>query len=284
MQLLSSPVKLLFCAGAALLPFSATSSAHAESPAPEANARSLAAAEKAFAHEAETAGMRTAFLHALSGDAIVFEPDPQNGRKAWEAKKNSGGLLKWQPVLAVVAASGDFGYTTGPWTFKESAESKEAAVGQFVSIWRQEEGKWKLLFDLGTEDPAPTKPIPALQLIDSHAAKEPAGAARENLLQQDRAYAAAPAAKFSAVAAEEVRLYRPGKLPLLGKAAATAALEAAPATITFTEAKGEVAPSGDLGFAWGEYSAQEKTGYYLRVWRKNKAGQWQLTLDLLHPR
>ena len=284
MQLLSRSVKLLFCAGVALLPLFVNSGARAALPATDANARSLAAAETAFAHESESKGMRTAFLNALSEDSIVFQPDPQNGRKVWQAKKDSGGRLRWQPVLAVVAASGDFGYTTGPWIFKKSAEDKEAACGQFVSIWRQEKGTWKLLFDLGTDDPAPSPVTPALQFVDNHAPNESTATARKTLFQQDRAYAAAPAAKFSAVAADAIRLYRPDKLPVIGKAAAEAALQAATAPITFGEPKGEIAPSGDLGFAWGEYSAPEKSGYYLRIWRKNEAGQWQLALDLLHPR
>lgn len=290
MQLLSKPVKFLSCAAAALLPFFAVAGAGAEGPATNPTARSLAAAETAFAHESETNGMRTAFLHALSAEGIVFQPDPQNGRKAWEPKKDSGGLLRWQPVLAVVAASGDLGYTTGPWTFRKSADDKKVAFGQFVSIWRRENGKWKLLLDLGTDDPAPPAETPALQLIDNHAPNDSTAAARENIFEQDRAYAADPAAKFSAVAAEGIRLYQPGKLPAIGKTAAEAALGAAPPALTFGEPKGDIATSGDLGFAWGEYSAKEKsgtsgqTGYYLRIWRKNEAGQWQLALDLLHPR
>ena len=284
MQLLSNPVKILSCLAAALLPFFATSGAVAEVPATDPNARSLATAETAFAHESETKGMRTAFLNALSDDGIVFLPDPANGRKAWEAKKESGSLLQWQPVLAVVAANGDFGYTTGPWTFKESAEDKAAAFGQFVSVWRREGGTWKLLFDLGTDDPGPPLATPTLQMADNHAPNEPAATAREALFRQDRAYAASPAAKISAVAADGIRLYRPEKFPMIGKAAAEAALQAAPEAITFDDPKGDIAQSGDLGFAWGKYSMKEKTGYYLRIWRKNEAGQWQLALDLMHPR
>ncbi len=44
---------------------------------------------------------------------------------------------------------------------------------------------------------------------------------------------------------------------------------------------------GDLGYVWGEYrsgTATEASGYYLRIWRKDRAGEWKLALDLFHPR
>jgi ketosteroid isomerase-like protein len=290
MQLLSNPMKLLFRPAAVSLFAAATS--FAEPPATDENARSLAVAESAFASESVAKGMRTAFLNVLADDSIVFQPGPQNGRKAWEAAKDSEGVLQWQPVLAVVAAGGDFGYTTGPWTFKKNAAEKEAAAfGQFVSIWRREAGKWKLLLDIGTDNPAPAAPTPALRLIDNRQPNESTTAPLEALFQRDSAYAAAPLAKFSAVAADDVRLYPPKKFPVIGKAAAAVALASAPNKLTFGEPKGDVARSGDLGFAWGEYSAKEKadrpaeeSGYYLRIWRKNEPGEWKLALDLLLPR
>jgi hypothetical protein len=102
-------VNFPFCAAAATLSLFAAAATLAEA-VPNKNAKSLAAAEIAFAQESVARGTRTAFLHALSEDGIVFQPGPQNGRKAWEAEKESAAVLQWKPVLAVVAASGDFGH------------------------------------------------------------------------------------------------------------------------------------------------------------------------------
>jgi ketosteroid isomerase-like protein len=282
MQLLSGPMKFLPGAAAIFL-LSATHS-RSELPATDPNARSLAAAESAFAAESVALGMRTAFLNVLSEDAIVFEPDPQNGRKAWTAKKDSAAVLSWKPILAVVAASGDFGYTTGPWTYKAKAEDREAvAFGQFVSIWRREAGQWKLLFDLGADHPAPTAAAPDLQVIDNRSPNEPAAAAREAMFKNDRAYAAAPLQEFPRVAADDIRLFLPQKFPVLGKSAAEAALRGAPEKLTFGAPKGEISPSGDLGFAWGGYRGPQD-GYYLRIWRRHETAAWTLVLELLHPR
>ena len=70
---------------------------------------------------------------------------------------------------------------------------------------------------------------------------------------------------------------------MTGREAAAAALDRAPKPITFGEPKGEVSHGGDLGFAWGEYTAATP-GDYLRIWRKDRAGNWKLALELLHPR
>src|SRR5437867_1739257 len=101
MQLLSDAMKFLSCAAAALA-LCSTTIVRAETVPPEENARSLAAAETAFAEESVARGMRTAFLHVLSDDAIMLGPDPQNARKLWEAKKESEAVLDWRPSLAVV--------------------------------------------------------------------------------------------------------------------------------------------------------------------------------------
>ena len=82
MQLLSNRVKFSFCtAGLILLLLSATPLT-AEDRATTGSAKSLAAAETAFAQESVEKGMRHAFLQVLSDDSIVFLNGPQNGKKA----------------------------------------------------------------------------------------------------------------------------------------------------------------------------------------------------------
>src|SRR5262245_50726039 len=65
---------------------------------------SVVAAEKAFAQRAAEKGTRDAFLTFLADDALVFEPDPVNGKEAWKARQPPpGSLLSWYPVHSEVS-------------------------------------------------------------------------------------------------------------------------------------------------------------------------------------
>ena len=60
-------------------------------------------------------------------------------------------VIRWQPLRAEVAVSGDLGYT---WGVAESAPVKEGPFkpyGIYVTIWkRQADGKWKFVYDSAT--------------------------------------------------------------------------------------------------------------------------------------
>ena len=222
-------------------------------------------------------------LHVLSDDSIVFLPGPQNGKKASESKPASEAVLQWSPVLAATPTGGDLGYTTGPSSSQNSAADKEPTdFGHFVSIWRWEDGKWKLLFDLGSDHPRPAGPSPELQLVENHAPHESPVTALPSMLALDRSYASDRVRQFSSVAEDLIRVYPPQAFPVTGREAAAAALAGAPKpNIRRTQGRGFTGRR--FGICLGEYTAAIP-GDYLRIGRKNRAGNWKLTLELLHPR
>ena len=65
--------------------------------------------------------------------------------------------LVWEPVSAVIAASGDLGYTIGRWQQLAPAPSDSVlATGNYVTLWRrQADGSWKVTADIGNDDPPP---------------------------------------------------------------------------------------------------------------------------------
>ena len=110
----------------------------------------MVAAERAFAADAGARSTRAAFLAALADDGLVFAPGPSNGQRVWQARPENKNRLEWAPELAEISASGDLGYTSGPWRFTPDGAEKPAGFGHFFTIWRKgADGKWKVLIDHG---------------------------------------------------------------------------------------------------------------------------------------
>lgn len=143
-------------------------------PAPDsaqAVAESLLDAEQAFGRLVEERGIRAGFLAVLDSEAIVFQPGPVNAREWYTARDTIAGILSWQP--AFVQASGDLGFTTGPWQFRPTSIADDpVAFGEYVSVWtwavkssggestpvEPGAGPWRLLLDMGVSHPRPPQP------------------------------------------------------------------------------------------------------------------------------
>lgn len=68
----------------------------------------------------------------------------------------AGPRLRWAPVRAGVAASGDLAFTTGRWTLeaREEDRSAERTAGEYATVWRRgADGAWRVLLD-ATNRPA----------------------------------------------------------------------------------------------------------------------------------
>ncbi|HEX2781836.1 MAG TPA: DUF4440 domain-containing protein [Gemmatimonadaceae bacterium] len=67
--------------------------------------------------------------------------------------------LDWAPDTAVIAASGDIGYTIGHSKVSQKHPDGTVTVrstGRYVTIWRrQPDGSWKVELDTGNTDPKP---------------------------------------------------------------------------------------------------------------------------------
>jgi hypothetical protein len=80
---------------------------------------SLIQAEKNFAAYSVANSTKEAFLKFLDSAGIIFDNGkPANGITTWKKREKGQGVLNWHPQVAEISGSGDFGYTTGPWTFK----------------------------------------------------------------------------------------------------------------------------------------------------------------------
>ena len=68
--------------------------------------------------------------------------------KTYENEPDSGYTLKWKPLRAKAAESGELGYTYGIWMYSTADTS---VLGTYATIWKKDEkGAWKFILDTGS--------------------------------------------------------------------------------------------------------------------------------------
>lgn len=254
--------------------------------------------EQAFSKMAEEKNTRDAFMAFIADDGLLFRPGAVNGKK-WMIEHpvpppkdtDKKPLLAWQPKFAGMAASGDLGFTTGPWEAKEDIkDEKPQAHGHFVTVWKkQADGSWKFVVDLGISHPQSGGPQTLWQPTDTNKTSSfkpvDVSVATEELLNRDRKFS------FADYASPDVRLYREGNLPYIGKQAAVEVLAKTKGRIAWQPIGGDVSRAGDLGYAHGTYELTDDTknvierGSYVRIWQK-QGGTWRIVIDVInvHPK
>lgn len=239
----------------------------------------LVAAERRFAADAGRLGIGAAFLAHVAADGILLRPAPVPARPALSADKNDPGVvLEWQPATALIAQSGDFGVTTGPYRL---AAAGKASHGQFLTVWiRDRAGRWHWFLDHGLP-PAPgdlAAPLP--QTVERLAAgKSAAGTdpAQADDRLNDAVLNGEGDAQFATLAAD-ARLLRPRHAPV-PSAEAKAALAADALATAVARLGMRVARTGDLGVTYGKVtSAGGKDSTYVRIWRRDATG-WRVVID-----
>ena len=251
------------------------------------DAASLAAAESAFAAQSVREDMRAAFLAHFAADG-VFVRERWVPARAWlEPRPAPPIVLDWRPVHVETARSGEMGLSTGPWRITPRGAAAPTAYGQFVSIWTREPGgPWRVAVDLGISHAAP-----ALWDAPLDARTTPGVAGAGTIEDAEAAFAGesaahGAAAAYRAYAAPDLRLYREGHAPWLGREAALADADLGPASPGWAVERSATARSGDFGYARGYFAAAgvegPPRGHFLRAWRREAAG-WRIVLDVVNP-
>jgi ketosteroid isomerase-like protein len=238
----------------------------------------LVEAEKNFAGTSVAKGTKEAFLSVLNDESVIFRPRAVPGRKWFQENPAAPVQLSWQPEFADIATAGDLGYTTGPWEVRRTPQEPPGAFGHYVTVWRkQPNGEWKVAIDIGIgHEPAP-KPT----AVDSPPLVKETTPAKPRQ-EVDAARSAIAAADKSAMTsllqhvAPDVRLYRDGSRPFIGKAAAEKRLGEVRESAAGTLAAAVMSASADLGYTYGS----SETANYMRIWKKQRDGSWKIVLDL----
>jgi len=270
----------LFIAGLALLTSAPVTAANRA----EQELATLVAAERGFAADAARLGVREAFVAHLAADAWLFRPQPTRA-KAWfdTHPARSGVMLAWTPEFAEIAASGDFGYTFGPYRSEATTpQGGQSGFGHFVSVWKRDaDGNWKNVLDHGIEhaevslEPGLTLHAPGLSAVAAISAEVLAERRRELLAADDALNGPDAAAQLERLAAGDLRRFRDGSVP-------DAARSSVPGLRRVAD---DMAASGDLAYTLGGRTdaKTDAAGGYVRIWRRLRDGGWRLVLDCSAP-
>jgi len=256
--------------------------------------RSLIAAERAFARHSERAGTKESFEANLGADGILFRPGPVNGLQWFRNQTAQPGYLSWEPEVAAISASGDMGYTTGPFEFRAKGKSDTVSrAGHYVTVWKRDStGTWKMALDIGTSHRHMPRPSDAEGSVIAIAA--PLGSdARQAIISRDSVLGKTGGAPqrdvLLAAMAPDARLHREGAVPALGIDAVRAELIGDDRPYHAKPLGAGVSRAGDFGYSYGEYelvatfTRPAERGFYLRLWRPGENASWQIILDLAQP-
>ena len=254
---------------------------------------SVVNADRAFARASAEKGMRAGFLSYLADDGVLFRPDPVNGKKWYRAQAASTAGFVWEPEFADVSSSNDVGYTTGPFAYRPDSTAQANAFGHYVCIWRRgADREWKVAVTNALAHARVERPN---AIAAATRAPLPEGVTQQEALaaiqQEERDFVEAVTRgvedAFDTFASEDVRIYRVGELPAVGRENARALLAKRSGEHHLQTTSTEVSRAGDLGFSVGRcdvtYHDKTSTSYTLRIWKRMPDGAWKIVLDLDSP-
>jgi hypothetical protein len=272
--------------------------------------------ERMFAQRALVVGWKQAFLEYFSESAVGYE-DGVVGSAKEQVRNNPDPppdhQLLWDPRYGDVAGSGELGYLTGPSrNILPSRNNGQPRHGAYASVWKRErDGRYRVVIDIGVPTPrAPafaqtfTRAPSANRFTGDYDERTPPLGAADGVLNSDLKISVARA--YRGRLTPGVRFHRPGSMPVAGEAAALKWLASQARFAQLDSRFSESAQSGDLGYTWGTWTRPaaaasrgaapargrasggrsapppQETGFYLRVWVREKSGQWKVALDVLY--
>jgi ketosteroid isomerase-like protein len=130
-------------------------------PDPDAEARAVLAADRAFAAMSEQQNPKAAFAAYMAPDGIMVPASTEgiveghdNVMAMFGEADDPGFDLLWQPQFAEVAASGDMAWTWGKYQYL--VEGNTVRTGKYVNVWKKQfDGSWKVRVDVGNQQPQP---------------------------------------------------------------------------------------------------------------------------------
>lgn len=257
----------------------------------DGTAKSLVKAEQVFAQKLAKDGTKEAYGDFAASDGLVFRPNPVNAKTFYETQPVSKDV-SWTPVYARVSKSGDWGFTTGPFTVGTDA------YGQYFSLWKAEDEKWKLVLDLGISHNKPLNKV-TKQVVEPKETFKPLfinekqRATGANIIATtektlDATLKSYGVSAFAGFINPDVRILFPGYEPIIGKDKAIAFFNSMLSKATLRTTKVDKSDGGDLAATYGiaalDYKADLRESFnYVFVYERQADHNWNLIAMVFAP-
>lgn len=259
---------------------------------------SLVAAENYFVNYAKNKGIRDAFLKLSDESTILFRPNPIKAEDLFAKKSsNDNRIREWRPVFAKISKSGDWGFSTGPYSYS-STSNKEITYGQYLSVWRtNSKGIWKLALEIEMQHGKPISE-PYFSFIDPknfrYYRQIPPARLKQReqiLLTTDRLFSKTLLENqdyaYKIFITEDARLLFPGLEPIIGKTKINDFLNSQQIGIETIPAVANRALGSDLAYTYGKAQIT-KNGiteqyHYVRIWESQEGFTWNVLLEIFSP-
>lgn len=260
----------------------------------DGSTKSLLSAAKDFQKSLTKDGEKEAYLDVLSSDALVFRPNPTNGKKFYEDGNQASEDLVRKPNLAMSSRSGDFGFITGTY----SLGTTNAQYGQYLSIWKTETEKWKLAMDLETKSNKPLNKVddqfmePKDHYVPKFINDKEIKAGKDIIITTEKTLSTLIKTHgliaFSGFLMPNARLIFPGREAMNGKAEIVSFYTNTVDKINFKNTGVDKALGSDLAYTYGvatiDYKADLRESFnYVFVWQRSADFSWNLVVQAYVP-
>jgi ketosteroid isomerase-like protein len=259
---------------------------------------SLVAAEDYFSAFTKKNGSKAAFLKVSDDETIIFRPEPVKVKDFYNRGTiDAPGQLSWETVFAKVSRSGDWGFSTGPYTYI-GEDVSSPSYGQYLSVWKtNSKGVWKLALDLAIAHAKPSI-SPELDFTDAKNLKFFRQLSHSRLKQREEMITTTDklfsktllddqSLAHDIFLADSARLLFPGEEPIIGKARIHYFLDKNQISIESEPVLADRSLGSDLAYSYGTAfitrGKQISKYHYIRIWESQVGYKWNVILEAFTP-
>ncbi|EOR92626.1 cysteinyl-tRNA synthetase [Arcticibacter svalbardensis MN12-7] len=251
----------------------------------------LIAAENYFNLKVQEKGLKKAFISVSDNNTIAFRPSPLLALKYYKEQPDSIGYLRLNPVLAKISKSNDWGFTAGPYTYKQSESDDRSFYGTYISVWKKNNrGVWRLAMDAGVAHKKPVKTIPKKFITPSdasyiHQKSDKRLQQREDIVYSSDKLMSTIMKADNKIAqteflTEDSWLLFPGFEPMTNKKAIMEFWKKQGYKALTYPIKADRSVSGEIAYTYGTSTILAKKYNYIRVWEVQPNYKWNVIVEV----